>query len=76
MYNYRVLVVETVGLELVTHHPVIEPVSGQSRERNFAMQRHARNCRSFAQQRPNPETREGAKSPDSGAANAKTVIGV
>jgi hypothetical protein len=28
-------VVETVGLELVTHHPVIEPFSGQGRERNF-----------------------------------------
>jgi hypothetical protein len=26
-YNLRVWVVEVVGLELVTHHPVIEPVS-------------------------------------------------
>lgn len=26
----------------MTHHPVIEPVSGQSRERNFAMERQAR----------------------------------
>jgi hypothetical protein len=27
LYNYRVCVVEIVGLKLVTHHPVIEPVS-------------------------------------------------
>ena len=27
LYNYRVWVVETVGLKLETHHPVIEPVS-------------------------------------------------
>jgi hypothetical protein len=27
LYNYRVWVVEVVGLKLVTHHPVIEPVS-------------------------------------------------
>jgi hypothetical protein len=30
----------TVGLELVTRHPVIEPVSGQGRERNFRPQRN------------------------------------
>jgi hypothetical protein len=34
-------VVETVGLELVTHHAGIEPVSGQSRERKFPPQRQA-----------------------------------
>ena len=27
LYNYRVWVVETVGFELATPHPVIEPVS-------------------------------------------------
>ena len=37
-YNYRVCVVETVGLELRTHHPVIEPVSTSRREREFMMQ--------------------------------------
>jgi hypothetical protein len=41
-------VVETVGLELVTHHPVIEPFSGQSRERNFRPQRQRRKCPLFA----------------------------
>ena len=30
--------VETLGLELVTHHPVIKPVSAHSRERNFKPQ--------------------------------------
>jgi hypothetical protein len=34
-------VVETVGLELETHHPVIEPVSAPRRERKFLMQRQA-----------------------------------
>jgi hypothetical protein len=33
--------VETIGLELETHHPVIEPVSASRRERKF--QRN-RNC--------------------------------
>src|SRR5260221_2851287 len=33
--------VELVGLELVTHHPVIEPSLHQSRERKFLMQRQA-----------------------------------
>jgi hypothetical protein len=40
-YNLRVWVVETVGLELGTHHPVIEPVSTSCRERGFMMQRQA-----------------------------------
>jgi len=41
-------VVETVGLELVTHHAAIEPVSGQSRERNFRPQRQRRKCTLFS----------------------------
>jgi len=32
-------VVETVDIELAAHHPVIEPVSNLSREREFPMQR-------------------------------------
>lgn len=39
LYNYRVCVVETVDIELAAHHPVIEPVSNLSREREFPMQR-------------------------------------
>src|ERR1700676_5227494 len=31
--------VETVDIELAAHHPVIEPVSNLSREREFPMQR-------------------------------------
>ena len=30
---------ETVDIELAAHHPVIEPVSNMSREREFPMQR-------------------------------------
>jgi hypothetical protein len=33
--------VEVVGLKLVAHHPVIEPVSAPRRERKFPMQRQA-----------------------------------
>ena len=33
--------VEVVGLKLVTHHPVIEPVSAPRRERKFPTQRQA-----------------------------------
>jgi hypothetical protein len=39
IYNYGVWVVETVDIELAAHHPVIEPVSNLSREREFPMQR-------------------------------------
>jgi hypothetical protein len=41
-------VVETEGLELVAHHPVIEPVSASRRERKFLMQRQARKRRLIA----------------------------
>jgi hypothetical protein len=44
MYNYRVWMVEVVGLKLVTHHPVIKPVSAPRRERKFTTQRQA--CKS------------------------------
>ena len=35
----EVWMVETVDIELAAHHPVIEPVSNLSREREFPMQR-------------------------------------
>jgi hypothetical protein len=41
-------VVEVIGLELETHHPVIEPVSDPRRERKFPMQRLARKSRLIA----------------------------
>jgi hypothetical protein len=41
-------VVETVGLELGTHHPIIEPISASRRERDFRPQRQGRKCRLFA----------------------------
>src|SRR5260370_28858553 len=42
-------------LELVTHHPVIEPSLRQSRERKFLMQRQAGKNRRFTPQRPRPK---------------------
>jgi hypothetical protein len=39
---------EVIGLELETHHPVIEPVSAPRRERKFPMQRRARKSRLIA----------------------------
>ena len=36
--------VEVVGLKLVTHHPVIEPVSAVRREQKFPTRRQA--CKS------------------------------
>jgi hypothetical protein len=38
---YEDRMVEIVGLELVTHHPVIEPVSAPRRERKFPTKRQA-----------------------------------
>ena len=38
-HNYREWVVETGWIELAAHHPVIEPVSNLSQEREFSMQR-------------------------------------
>jgi hypothetical protein len=37
-----------LGLELGTHHPVIEPISASRRERDFRPQRQRRKCRLFA----------------------------
>jgi hypothetical protein len=37
-----------IGLELETHHPVIEPVSAHRRERKFPMQRRGRKSRLIA----------------------------
>jgi hypothetical protein len=44
--------VEVIGLKLATHHPVIEPVSTPSRERNFPMRRQERKGRLYRLQRP------------------------
>ena len=48
LHNYGVWVVEAVGHKLVTHQPVIEPVSAQRRERNFKRQRQRPNMPLFA----------------------------
>jgi hypothetical protein len=62
--------VETVGLELVTHHPVIEPSLRQSRERKFLMQRQAGKNGLFTPQRPVQRLASYTKSPHSSALNA------
>jgi hypothetical protein len=66
--------VEVVGHKLATHHPVIEPVSAPSRERKFTMQRRARKGRLIAWQRPIQRRAGSAKSPHSGATNARMCI--
>ena len=43
--------VETVGLKLVTHHPVIEPVSALRRERKYPPRRQAGKSRLITWQR-------------------------
>jgi hypothetical protein len=55
--------VETVGLELGTHHPVIEPVSASRREREFPMQRRAPEKATYRTQRPNQRHEEYPKNP-------------
>ena len=62
--------VELVGLELVTHHPVIEPSLRQSRERKFLMQRQAGKNGLFTPQRPVQRLASYTKSPHSSALNA------
>ena len=60
---YEDWVVETVGLKLGTHHPVVEPVSASRRERKFPMQRQAVKTHPFAYKRPILETGQHAKCP-------------
>ena len=67
--------VETLGLELETHQPVVEPVSAVERERNFPTQRQARKNRLITYQ-TSTETRGSAKSRRSGAITAKTLTEV
>jgi hypothetical protein len=68
--------VEVVGHKLATHHPVIEPVSAAEPGTEIC------DAETDAQRPPYhlaemaPETRRGAKSPHSGATNAKKLIGV
>ena len=67
-------VVETVGLELVTHHPVIEPSLRQSRERKFLIQRQADKNGLFTPQRPVQRLASYTKSPHSSALNAIRAV--
>jgi hypothetical protein len=55
--------VEVIGLELETHHPVIEPVSASRRERKFLMQRQAGKHSPFACKRPILETGPACEMP-------------
>jgi hypothetical protein len=69
-------VVELVGLKLVTHQPVIEPVSSVEPGTEFCDAETGAQLSLFRPAETNLETREGAKSPHSGATNAKTLTGV
>src|SRR5258708_39290209 len=62
--------VETVGLELVALHPVIEPSLRQSRERKFLKQRQAGKNGLFITQSPVQRLASYTKSPHSSALNA------
>ncbi len=65
--------VETVGLKLVTHHPVIEPVSALRRERKFLPQRQARQEPARHLAETDSETRRKRESRDSRARTARLL---
>ena len=65
-----------IGLKLVTHHPVIEPVSATEPGTEIS------DAETDAQRPPyhlaeiDPETRRGAKNPHSGATSTRKPTGV
>ena len=62
--------VETVGLELETHHPVIEPFSASRRERKFLMQRQPAKNTLLPAKRPILETGQAREMPRSSVLSA------
>jgi hypothetical protein len=68
--------VEVVGLKLVTHHPVIEPVSAPRRERKFPMQRQAGESRAHHLAETESETRRERESPHFRAISARRLAKV
>jgi hypothetical protein len=63
--------VEAVGHKLATHHPVIEPVSAAEPGTEICDAETGSQKATYHLAETNPETRRSAKSPHSGAINAK-----
>jgi hypothetical protein len=65
-------VVEVVGLELETHHAVIEPVSACAGNGNFRCRDGGSKIRLFPRRETDTETTRSGQKPPFGAENAKT----
>ena len=68
--------VEAVGHKLATHHPVIEPVSAAEPGTEICDAETGTQKPTYHLAETNPETRGSAKSPHSGAINAKRLAEV
>jgi hypothetical protein len=68
--------VEAVGHKLATHHPVIEPVSAAEPGTEICDAETGTQKPTYHLAETNPETRRSAKSPHSGAINAKRLAEV
>jgi hypothetical protein len=68
--------VEAVGHKLATHHPVIEPVSAAEPGTEICDAETGSQKPTYHLAETNPETRRSAKSPHSGAINAKRLAEV
>jgi hypothetical protein len=69
-------VVEAVGHKLATHHPVIEPVSAAEPGTEICDAETGTQKPTYHLAETNPETPRSAKSPHSGAINAKRLAEV
>ena len=69
-------VVEAVGHKLATHHPVIEPVSAAEPGTEICDAETGTQKPTYHLAETNPGTRGSAKSPHSGAINAKRLAEV
>jgi hypothetical protein len=69
-------VVEALGHKLETHHPVIEPVSAAEPGTEICDAETGTQKAAYHPAEINPETRRSAKSPHSGAINAKRLTEV
>jgi hypothetical protein len=68
--------VEAVGHKLATHHPVIEPVSATEPGTEICDAETGTQKPTYHLAETNPETPRSAKSPHSGAINAKRLAEV
>ena len=68
--------VEIVGHKLMTHHPVIEPVSITEPGTEIYDAETSAKTTAVSLAETNPETRRECESPHSGATNARKLTGV